>query len=420
MRELSFVAETQTADLAFMRERNAQIVLNFLREEGPISRAELARRTHLSRSTVSNIIAALLAEQVVFETGIGSSQGGRKPVMLEFNYRSSLVAGIDVASSMLTVLLTDLQATVLQRANVAFDLTNGPSVGIAQIAELFFTVLRAANIDPLQISGIGIGVPGPLSNATGQTIAPPVMPGWHDVPLQRLLQRALGRPVLLDNDANLGALAEHTLGAARGQQNVAYVYFGTLGIGGGLILDGQLYRGQLGSAGEIGHLMLAEDGPRCRCGSVGCLEAYAGIPALLARAAQRGLVVATPAELVALAQAGNVVAEQIIAEAGTYLGMAIANLLSLLNPGSVVIGGALAEAGELLLGPLRATLVRRGLIDASQHIQLRPGELGEQVVALGAAALAIQHVLGHARSTDTSLRVHTPTVSRYDARLSAP
>ena len=386
--------ETQTADLAFMRERNEQIVLRLLRKEGPLSRADLARRSRLSRSTVSSIIAALLVENLVYETGIGTSQGGRKPVMLDFNYRSSLVVGIDVANTRITLLVTDLQATVLWRESVACDLADGPVRCVPQIAELFFATLRTAHIDHKQIAAIGVGVPGPLDNATGQTVASPVMPGWDGVALQCLLERALGQVTLLDNDANLGALAEYSWGAARGLLNVAYLYVGALGIGGGLILNGSVYRGNIGSAGEIGHVTISEAGPICRCGSQGCLEAFAGVPALLARAAQLGLPVASAAELRMVAQAGHGVAQQVLAEAGTHFGVAIASLLNLLNPGGVIIGGELAAAGDTLIESLRATLARRGLVVAAQHIQLRPGVLGENVIALGAAALAIHHVLG--------------------------
>lgn len=399
------MAESQPADLALMRELNERIVLGLLRQEGPISRAELARRSNLSRSTVSSIIAALLASDLVRETGIGSSQGGRRPIMIEFNYQSGFVVGIELGNTTMTLLLTDLAAQVLRRVECPIDISQGPSICIPQVARLLDETLAAARLSRAKIFGVGVGVPGPLAFATGRPIAPPVMPGWHDVPLRKLLETALGLPVFVENDANLGALAEHRWGAARGRQNVAYLYLGSAGVGSGLILDGRLYRGDIGSAGEIGHLMVDEDGPECRCGSSGCLEAVVGAPALLRRAHAAGLACERMDDLVALARAGEPMAARLIGEAGAHLGVAIASLLNMVNPGCVVVGGSLAKAGEPLLKPLRAALRRRGLAAAVDHVQIVPGALGADVVAIGAVSIVVQQVFSVpalARSTQAA------------------
>jgi N-acetylglucosamine repressor len=197
--------------------------------------------------------------------------------------------------------------------------------------------------------------------------------------------------VFVENDANLGALAEHRWGAARGWHNVAYLYLGSAGIGSGLILDGRLFRGDIGSAGEIGHLMVEEQGPLCRCGSLGCLEVVAGAPALLSRADAIGLAPRDIGDLIGLAHQGEGKAAALIESAGAYLGMAIASILNMINPGCVVIGGGLAEAGDLLLKPLRQTLLKRGLAAAVEHVEIMPGKLGGDVVALGAVSIVVQH-----------------------------
>lgn len=402
-----------------MRGFNEQMVLKLVREQGPVSRAELARRSHLSRSTISSVVASLLAENYVYEIGIGDSQGGRRPIMLDFNERASIAVGIDIAASGVTMLLTDLRARVLQRSSERFDLIEGPDACLPRIVTLFHAAVRSAGVEAASIGGIGVGVPSPISDSTRRRIVPLAMPGWRDVPLRELLERTFERPILLDNDANLGALAEQAWGAACGLTNVAYIYFGSTGIGGGLILDGKLYHGQLGSAGEIGHITIDEDGPICRCGANGCLEALIGVPALLARAAESGLMLTSVAELIVVAQAGNLIAQNVLAMAGAHLGVAIASLLNLLNPGGVVLGGELATAGDLLLDPLRATLVRRGLAAASQHVVLRPGTLGSDVIALGAAALAINNVLSHPLSSNTPRPTQGTTVGRIPNVLSA-
>jgi predicted NBD/HSP70 family sugar kinase len=386
--------DSQPADLALVRELNERIVLSLIRQEGSISRAELARRSNLSRSTVSSIIAALLASDLVRETGTGDSHGGRRPIMIEFNYQSSFVVGIELGNTTLTVLLTDLAATVLRRAQRPLAITAGPEICIPQVIDLFNTTLAAANVPYGKIVGVGVGVPGPLAFASGRPIRPPAMPGWHDVPLRALLEDALGLRVFLENDSNLGALAEHRWGAAQGWHNVAYLYLGGAGIGAGLILDGRLYRGDIGAAGEIGHLMVEEDGPACRCGSFGCLEAVAGATALLGRARASGLSCNTIEEIVELAQHGEAKAVALIESAGEPLGVAVASILNMLNPGCVVIGGSLAAAGDLLFRPLWATMRRRGLVAAVDHVAIVPGKLGGDVIAIGAVGAVVQHVFG--------------------------
>lgn len=385
------MAESQPADLALMRELNEQRVLTLLRQEGPISRAELARRSNLSRSTISSIIAALLASNIVQETGIGYSNGGRRPIMVEFNYQSSYAIGVELGDTALTILLTDLAANVLRRVHAPFDITAGPETCLAQLVAQINRVLKDAQVLPAKVVGVGVGVPGPLAYATGRPVTPPAMPGWHDIPLRALLEDALGLPVFVENDANLGALAEHHWGAAQGCDNLAYVYLGDGGIGCGLILDGKLYRGDVGSAGEIGHLTIEEHGPACRCGAFGCLEALAGTPALLRRARALGLNCANTGDLIRLAEAGNRQAAALLHTTGEYLGVALANLLNMINPGCVVIGGALSAAGERLFEPLHATLRQRGLGVAVEHVAIVPGALGYEVVAVGAVSLVIQH-----------------------------
>jgi len=381
----------QPADLSLMRELNERIVLELLRQNGPISRAELARRSNLSRSTVSSIIANLLAAGLVRETGIGDSNGGRRPIMIEFNYQSSFVVGIDLGNTALTVLLTDLAANVLGRVQRTFELTTEPHVCLPQVVALVEELLASERIARGAIVGVGVGVPGSLSFANGRPTMPPAMPGWHDVPLRALLEDALEMRVFVENDANLGALAEYRWGAAREQFNVAYIYLGGAGIGCGLILDGRLYRGEIGSAGEIGHLMVEEDGQVCRCGAYGCLEAVAGTPALLGRANAIGLPARSAGDLIRLARAGQEKAAALIGAAGEYLGVAVANILNMTNPGCVVIGGELSEAGELLFDPLRRVMQRRGLAAATKQVEVVPGQLGGDVIAIGAVSIVVQH-----------------------------
>lgn len=382
-----------TADLSLMRELNQALILNLVRQEGHISRAEIAKRTNLSRSTVSNIINELIEAKRIYEIQKGESRGGRRPILLELNYRSHCIVGIELATTSLHLLITDLKAVILHEHREPFDITAGPDCAAEHLTRVVNQALHDAGIPREHVAGVGIGVPGPLTYATGKTIAPPIMPGWSGVSLRERFSDALELPVYVDNDANLGALAEYRLGAAQGIRNVAYLYLGSTGIGAGLVLNGSVYRGEIGSAGEIGHLTIDEDGPLCSCGSYGCLEAFAGLPRLLRQAAE--LSGGQPQTLDQLLQQAHNKNEQILnlfITSGTHLGVAVANLLNLYNPGLVVIGGPLAAAGDLLLNTVRETARKRALSISIEHCEIVTGQLGDHAVALGAASQIIHTV----------------------------
>ncbi|HEX6292600.1 MAG TPA: ROK family transcriptional regulator [Herpetosiphonaceae bacterium] len=382
-----------TADLSLMRELNQALILNLVRQEGQISRAEIAKRTNLSRSTVSNIINELIEADRIREIHKGESRGGRRPILLELNYRSHCCVGIELATTFLHLVITDLKAEILYQHTEPFDITAGPDHGVHLVQQVLERALRDAGIDTARVTGVGIGIPGPITYATGQTIAPPIMPGWSGVCLPDRFSEALPFPVHVDNDANLGALAEYRWGVAPSIRNMAYIYLGTTGIGAGLVLNGSIYRGEIGSAGEIGHLTIDEDGPLCSCGSHGCLEAMAGVPQILRAAARLGNGQPRSLDqLIEHAHNGNQAARDLFVRAGTHLGVAVASLLNLYNPGLVVLGGPLAAAGELLLETVRATARERALPITLEHCDIVAGRLGTNAVSLGAAGQIIQTV----------------------------
>jgi predicted NBD/HSP70 family sugar kinase len=380
-----------TADLSLMRELNQALILNLVRQEGQISRAEIAKRTNLSRSTVSNIINELIEVDRVHEIQKGASRGGRRPILLELNYRSHCCVGIELSTTFLNLVITDLKAEILYQHSQTFDITAGPDSAVQQVELLVSRALLDAQIDPAQVTGIGIGVPGPLTYTTGQTIAPPIMPGWNGVCLRDCFSAALPFPVYVDNDANLAALAEYRWGVAQGIRNIAYIYLGMTGIGAGLVLNGAIYRGEIGSAGEIGHLTIDEDGPLCSCGSYGCLEAMAGLPQILRAATQLDSEQCQSLDQL-LKQVEHQPVRELFVRAGTHLGVAVASLLNLYNPGLVVLGGPLAQAGELLLETVRSTARKRALPITLEHCEIVAGTVGTHAVALGAAGQIIQSV----------------------------
>ncbi|NOK59349.1 MAG: ROK family transcriptional regulator [Chloroflexi bacterium AL-W] len=411
------MAKAQTADLALMRELNERTILDHIRTDGPISRAELARRSRLSRSTVSSIITDLLAHNLVCETGVGHSMGGRRPIMVEFNYQSSYVIGVDLAATALTVLLTDLQANVLQRIHRSLRSATNIESYVQQVVAAIHHVLDTGNIPASQISGVGVGVPGPLSNGSVQSAYVVDLPNYPRVPLQSLLEQVLGLRVYLENDANLGALAEHRWGSAQGWENVAYIYLGVAGIGAGLILDGQLYRGDIGVAGEIGHLVVEYHQPAMTNGMHGDLQRFASTSALLEQAHNHGLPCTSIEEVIEQAYQNDENAIAIIGEAGERLGMAIASVLNLLNPGRIVLGGNLSAAGPLLFDPLYQTLRQHSLPLVANHVNILPGMLGEDVVAIGAVSLVVQHVFDTPSLLHTTSAAHHKCSTGFTSRL---
>lgn len=383
-----------TADLSLMRELNRALVLQLIRREGRISRADIAKQTKLSRSTVSSIITDLIEDRLVNETGIGTSKGGRRPIILEFNYQANYVLGMEVGTSAVTAIITDLNARICSRKQFPFDIIQGWQIGLPIIKRLISLTLNESPVGRGRLSAIGLGVPGPLDYRSGRTIAPPVMPGWDNVPLKDELQDTFQLPVSLDNDANLAAMAEFRWGAGQGARNMVYLYMASTGIGAGLLIESSLYRGSIGSAGEIGHTTLsidAEDAVSPE--SAGTLEQLASVPTLLRSARAAGLIGPDDdlGEFLACAPSSEE-AQRLIRQTGHYIGVAVAGLINIFNPDRVVIGGALPESSPLLLETIRATVQARALAIAVQHTTIVPGRLGQDVVALGAAALATERL----------------------------
>ncbi len=409
--------ESTSADLSLMREYNERLVLNLVRRAGRLSRADIAKRTHLSRSTVSSIIVDLIEANLVREVGAGRSRGGRRPILLEFNGQAGYVVGVDLGATHILVLVTDLEAHPVARLEEPFTIEAGPEVGLERVVSLIGEALGQADLRMEQVFGVGIGVPGPLDFATGKPIFPPIMPGWHDTPIRERLRERLGKPVHLDNDANLGAIGEYWWGAGRGARNVAFIKVGT-GIGCGLILEGKIYRGEIGSAGEIGHTVIDEDGPPCRCGSAGCLEALAARPAILQAARQAGLRPARQdnfsiLDLIEAARKGDSGACALFAQAGRRIGTALIGLVNLLNPGVIIIGGGVARAGPLLLEPLREAVHRRALGVAAPHTRIVESQLGAEAIAIGAVTVVLQELFS---GPDLAVPVHPYAVLEGAAR----
>lgn len=365
-----------------------------------ISRADLADQMDLTRAAVSLIVNDLLANQIVREAESRSTPSGRPPVVLEINPERGLVAAVDMGATHLGVALADFGAHILDDIEVPLEIARGPGACLEETDRVLQELLRRQKKTLADILAVGVGVPGPVITEAGMVIAPPIMPGWDGFPIRATLEEKWGCPVTLNNDAELGALGEWAFGAGRGEWNIAYIKVGS-GIGAGLIVNRQIYGGTTGSAGEIGHLTIDQNGPLCTCGNRGCLEAFAGGHAIaaqaqkLAKSGKRTLLADIPIEKITVrevaeaARLGDLPAQQILANAGTYIGIALAGLLNLFNPGIVVIGGGVSQVGDLLTGPIRQAVRERSLRASEQSTRITTAMLGRRSSLMGATVQAL-------------------------------
>jgi len=389
-----------------IRAINKQRVLRLIRSAGSISRADLAEQTGLTRPTVSAVVAELLEEGWVEELGTGESSGGRPPILLRFNPQARWVIGAELGAGHVRAVLADLAGTVVRRVKYRVESAD-PMVEVDRVEravrELIARVPETRM--PVPVAGVGLGITGLVDRKAGTWRYSPHFT-VRDLPVVKHLEDRLVLPVWIENDARAMAWGERSFGAARGIDNMAYIRVG-VGLGAGIIIDGQLYAGAHEGAGEIGHTHVTDNGPRCRCGSDGCLETLASATAIAHRAVERikageeslishlvdgdlSRVIATV--VIEAADAGDRVARETLAEAGRYLGMGIGSMINLLNPAMVIVGGGTSRAGEPLMTPLRDAAFRRVLPGLRDRVPILPTALGEDSCPLGGAALVIEEI----------------------------
>jgi len=371
------------------RRMSRDAVMATLREHGAMSRAELVQRTGLSRPTVSSIVAELQEAGLVDEAPETAATGaGRRPALVRLNRRAGAALGIDFGKRHLRVALADLGHQLLAERREALAFDHAAEAGIERAAVLVEELLDEAGIGRESLVGAAMGLPGPVTDPTGELGSSTILPGWVGVRAAEAMSARLGLEVSVDNDANLGALAEWTQGAGRGCDTLVYVKLST-GVGAGLIVDGRPFRGAGGTAGELGHTVVEPNGRICRCGNRGCLETLVGTQALLDELRpSRGEI--SVAEMLRAAADGDLACRRLIADAGTAIGGALATLCNLINPERIVVGGDLADAGDLLLEAARLALGRGAIASAASGVELVPGVLGERAEVLGAVALALR------------------------------
>ncbi|MET8836912.1 ROK family transcriptional regulator [Micromonospora sp. NPDC004540] len=381
-------------------------LLRTLRDEGAVSRAELGDRLQMPRPRLLAELDRLVNLGYVAEAGLAASRGGRRSTLVELSPHLRFAA-VDLGASSIDVEVVNGRLEQVAAYTEPADIRSGPKVTLQRVNEL----LHKAKVDGAyeRLDAIGIGVPGPVSFRDGVPVSPPIMPGWDRFPVRELLTREHGCPAVVDNDVNIMAIGERHGGVAHSVDDFLFIKIGT-GIGCGIYLNGEVYRGTDGCAGDIGHIQVDPNGPMCSCGNLGCLEAvFSGAalaraataaaraevsPALAERLAARGAV--TALDVAQGAVEGDVTCIQLIRDGGRRVGSVLAGLVSFTNPSMIVIGGGLAQLGHILLAEIRSVVYRRSLPLATGNLPVVLSELGPRAGVAGAAVLASDLAFGEA------------------------
>ncbi|PKN84179.1 MAG: transcriptional regulator [Chloroflexi bacterium HGW-Chloroflexi-8] len=382
-------------------------VIRALRKKGQISRMQISDITGWSKAKTSIEIRTLIDKGYLMEKDEGLSEGGRKPKLLKFNDQLGFIVGIDIGATSIDVLLADVFGNILQHVSEPGDVRQPPKTVLAQCIILVDQILKLQGCQGDQILGIGVGVPGPVDFSRGVLVAPPLMPDWENFPIRSFLKEAYPTAyVVVDNDVNIMALGEQRYGDAIGLDHFIFIKIGT-GIGSGIISNGKIHRGSNGCAGDIGHICVDKQGPICRCGNRGCLEAMAAGPAITEKAikaAQNGESelllrfmkenegIMTPELVSAACREGDEAALEIIRSSGQMIGDVLASLVNFFNPSHIFIAGGISNFGNHLLVAIKRAVLRRSLPLATTDLQINFSHIGAIAGNKGVIALVLEYL----------------------------
>lgn len=365
-----------------LRRENVRRVVGVLGTKGPSTQAQVSRATGLSAGTVSSIVRDL--EETGRVTLTPTTSSGRRALSIHLVDTGRVAVGIDIGRRHVRVIVATPGHQILADLQRPLPLGHDAALGISEACGLMAEALEFAHRDERQVLGAGVGIPGPFDPETGRIGSGAILPEWIGIDLGTRLSEALGVPVHVNNDANLGALAHLGWADALPGSDFVFVKIGT-GIGTGLVLDGSLYLGNRGLAGEIGHTIVVEQGLVCRCGNRGCLETVASTSAMLRALAATPHPPTTTDELVSAALEGDIVTRRVVEDAGLSIGKVLGQMASLVNPATILLGGPLSDLGDLLLDPVMRGIQRHTVPDIADTTQVRISSLRDRAEALGAA-----------------------------------
>jgi glucokinase-like ROK family protein len=399
----------RTGDQSWVREMNLSTVLRYLQQERSLSRARLADHTGLNKTTVSSLVEELISRGLVHEVGQDASGTGRPATLLDLNPQAGCIVGVELGVDFVSAILTDFAGLILWRRVLETDPADRQEAILACALDLVDEAQAAACGSHTRLLGVGLTLPGLVDVDNGVLIFSPNTQ-WRDVPLRQIFRQRVSMPVYVDNDANGAALGEHLFGVAQQAHDFVFVSAG-VGLGGGLFLNGDLYRGVGGIAGEIGHTSLTMDRSRpCRCGNRGCWETFGNQYSLIERVRARlevgrnSLIRRLMAEqnaplslsIIALAaDAGDAEATEALAETGAALGLGIANLINIFNPEMVVLGGVMSMTSNHLLPAINQAVAERALLQARSQTRVVLSAFGPDASVVGAVALVVKAILSN-------------------------
>jgi glucokinase-like ROK family protein len=398
-------ARPRTGDQALVREINLSLIMNELREAAPLSRATLAEITGLNKTTVSSLVQELIQHQYVHEVGYDTSGLGRPAMLLELNPDAGCILSAEIGVDFISVIRTNFSAEVTWRRKIDIQDTGQPAM-IERVLALLHEALGGDGASGANLLGLTLGVPGLVDYEAGSLLFAPNL-DWHNVPFGEILGQAFDTLIVVDNEANLAALGEHYFGAAQGYNDALYISVG-VGLGGGIIRSGQVFRGKAGLAGEFGHMTAEPDGLPCKCGSNGCWETLVsqnalfrlareaienGEPSQLSNQTNGDLSQLTVALLIEAAREGDLVARQALEQVGSHLGIGIASLINAFDPELVVFGGILSEAAEFLLPVVEEEIKQRTLVRRTSPTEVVVAHHGNDACVMGGVATILQAIL---------------------------
>lgn len=399
-----------SADQALVRELNLSLVLRFIHNEAPVSRAQIAQVTGLNKSTVSSLVEDLLKRQLVHETGINSVGTGRPATLLEINPQAGGIVGIELGVDFVAVALTDFTGQILWRKMASIEQAEEQDATIAETLELARQAIDYCQELNLHLLGLGLAMPGTVDLEEGVLIFAPNL-HWKNVPLRKIYSENTGLKVFIENDANAATIAEHLFGVARHNRNFIFVFAG-VGIGGGLFLNGKLHRGKNGYAGEIGHspIMAEPFQTPCHCGNRGCWETYANQHSIIRRVQARlevkrnSIIPSLMAEqnsplsiaiIKQAADAGDVEALEALSETGKAMGIGFASLINILNPEKIILGGPLSIVGDYLLPSIKSIATKHSLPEMRPTVEIVLSGFETDASLIGAVSIVVDDILSN-------------------------
>ncbi len=398
---------TKTTDQAFLRETNLSAVLRLIHSKSPISRAQLAVITGLNKSTISSLVDELLMRNLVHEAGSNSGAAGRPATWLEINPQAGLIIGVELGVDFVSVAVTDLMGSILWRRKEDTDPTEDQEKMIKQTLQIVKEAMTANTKKGGRFLGLGLSTPGTVDLKEGLLIFAPNL-HWHNVPFRKIFHEQTKLDIFIENDANAAAIAEHLFGAAQHNRDFLFVFAG-VGIGGGLFLNGKLYRGKNGFAGEIGHFPIMAEPSQilCHCGNYGCWETYANQYSIIQRLQTRlelknGSIIPAlmskqkiPLSIPLIKQAadsGDQAAIDVFNEAGYAMGQGFAGLINIFNPEKIILGGPLSIAGDYLLPAIKETVANHSMPEFDQQTEVVLSTFGPDASLIGAIAIVADDV----------------------------